>query len=94
METFEGPEVERLRIDKIEDIVTNLDSGDAKLDWIYLHFFQSYATVSAEWFFDETVSIVSRFPKMKSPIPIDLMVVHDDGDIEKDVYHWQKTIPK
>lgn len=94
METFDGPIVEKVRIEKIKETLLNLDRKEAKLDWIYLHFFQAYSLPDEEWTFDETVSILSTLPKAKSPIPINLMIVPGDEDIMDDIFHWERPMPK
>lgn len=93
METFDGPEVEKTRFDKIAQTIEKIDPNKTNLRWIFCHFFQAYSLPDQYWVFDETVSAISSYLQPKSPLDIKLMIVSDDGDTADDVSHWDRPMP-
>lgn len=93
METFDGPEVEKRRLGKINDAVEKIIPQDTKLRWIFCHFFQAYSPHDQCWVFDETVSSISPYILPKPPLDSRLMIVPDDGDTAEDISHWDRPLP-
>lgn len=93
VETFDGPEVERIRFEKIKHTIEKINPEKTNLRWIFCHFFQSYSPPDQNWVFDETVSTISAYMNPKSPLSVKLMIVPDKGDMENDVSHWDKPLP-
>jgi hypothetical protein len=94
METFDGPEVEMARLEKITNTIEKIDPKTNNLQWIFCHFFQAYSPPDQCWVFDETVSSISRIPK-EGPPPLKYwrMVVPEDADNADDIYHWERPLP-
>lgn len=67
METFDGPHVERERLQKITDTLDGIEYIDKKLQSIYCHFFQAYSPVEVVWTFDETVNIIHNSLAFEKP---------------------------
>ena len=93
IETFDGPEVEKLRVKKILDSMEALDPNDSRLRWIFCHYFQSYSTPGKTWVFDETVDRLTGFVDQVPPI-IDQFLVVDNSDLQEGDYHWNRTAPR
>lgn len=94
LETFDGPEVEKTRFEKIEQTIGKIDPSKTKLRWIFCHFFQAYSPHDQDWVFDETVSTISSYLNpVKAPLSIKLMIVPEDGDTLDDVSHWERPLP-
>lgn len=93
METFDGPEVEKTRFNKINQTIEKIEPESTSLRWIFCHFFQSYSPPDQDWVFDETVSVMSSYLDLKSPLNVKLMIVPDNGNTEDDISHWDKPLP-
>lgn len=96
METFEGPQVEKARFEKIRETFQKLDPKDKKLQWVFLHYFQAYSPPDQNWVYDETVSSIVASTSNRStkpPLTKRLMVVPEDGDTAEDIYHWERQLP-
>ena len=93
METFDGPEVEKTRFEKIQDTIEKINPLNSNLRWIFCNFFQAYSPPDQCWVFDETVSTMSAYFTPKPPITLKLMVVPEDGDNADDVSHWDRPLP-
>lgn len=96
METFEGPQVEKMRFEKIRETFQKLDPKEKKLQWVFLHYFQAYSPPNQNWVFDETVSSIvasSSNTSPKPPLNKRLMIVPEDGDTASDIYHWERPLP-
>ena len=92
METFDGPEVERKRYEKIQDTLEQIDPNNTNLKWIFCSFFQAYSPPDELWTFDETVNSISRFPD-KIPLDKRLMIVPEDADTASNISHWDRPLP-
>ena len=93
METFDGPEVERTRFEKIKKTIEQIDTETTSLKWIFCNFFQSYSTLDQDWVFDETTSVMSPYKNQKPPLNVKFMIISDDGDTENDISHWDRPLP-
>jgi hypothetical protein len=96
IETFDGPQVEKARIEKIRDTFQKLDPKEKKLQWVFIHYLQSYSPPNQDWVFDETVSAIvasSTSFSPNSPLLSRLMIVPEDGDNASDIYHWDRPLP-
>lgn len=93
METFDGPEVEKARLEKIKKTMGNLDVEENRLCWIYYHYFQSYSRSYRDWFFDETVSMATSFIN-PAPLLRNTFLIIPEKDIPiKDASHWDRDLP-
>jgi len=93
METFDGPEVERTRFEKIKTTIEKIDTENTSLKWIFCHFFQSYSPPDQDWVFDETTSVISPYVNQKPPLNVNFMIISDDGNTENDISHWDRPLP-
>lgn len=93
METFDGPEVEKARLEKIMRTMGGIDTGSNKLCWIYYHYFQSYTRSYRDWYFDETVSTATSFINPVPPIEQTFLIVPEDEVSIEDASHWDKDLP-
>lgn len=93
METFDGPEVERKRFEKMKNTMEKIQPGQNRLCWIYYHFFQSYSRSYQEWFFDETVSPATSFTNPVPPIKKTFLVINEDEITITDASHWEIDLP-
>jgi hypothetical protein len=93
METFDGPEVERVRLEKILYSMDNIDTQNNRLCWIYYHYFQSYTRSYMDWYFDETVSIATSFIKLLPPIEKTFLIIPEDEISIENASHWDKDLP-
>lgn len=93
LETFDGPEVEKIRFEKIMNSLDDFNPNDIKMKWIFCHFFQSYSPPDQDWVFDETVSMLSPFLNIKPPLIQNLMIVPNDGETSHEEFHWNKPLP-
>ena len=93
LETFDGPEVERTRFEKIDKTIKEIDTTKTSLGWIFCHFFQSYSRYDQDWIFDETVSTMTSYINPKSPLSLKSLIVPNDGDIVDGISHWDRPLP-
>lgn len=93
IETLDGPEVERLRLEKITSTINSVDPNVTSLRWMFCHFFQSYTPPDSNWTFDETVSTISAYYNHQPPLKNNLMVVPEDGDVHDGLSHWDRPAP-
>lgn len=94
METFDGPEVEMARWQKIVKTMSEVDSSQNTLGWIYIHYFQSYARATREWYFDETRSIFTPFVfPDQPPLNHSFLIIPEDDLPIKDASHWELDLP-
>lgn len=93
METFDGPKVERARLEKIMDTMENFNTEDNSLCWIYYHYFQSYTRSDREWYFDETVNAVTSLVNPILPVPKHFLVVPEEEVSIIDGSHWERDVP-
>lgn len=93
METFDGPQVERKRFDKIKSTIEKINTENTNLKWIFCSFFQAYSRPDEYWLFDETVSTISPYFSPKPPLKTPLMIVPEDGNTEDDLNHWDRPLP-
>jgi hypothetical protein len=92
METFDGPEVERKRFEKIQNTIEVMEPEKANLRWIFCSFFQAYSPPDQIFVFDETTKSISHFSD-KIPLDMRLMVIPEDGDTASDISHWDRPSP-
>lgn len=93
METFEGPQVEKKRFEKINETLKKIDPNKSNLRWIFCSFFQAYSPPDQIWAFDETVSTISAFVRPQSPLSNNLMIVPEDADTTNNLFHWERPLP-
>lgn len=93
METFDGPAVERVRLEKILYSMGNIDPEQNNLCWIYYHYFQSYTRSYMDWFFDETVSTATSFINPVPPIEITFLIIPEDEIPIESTSHWDRQLP-
>lgn len=93
METYDGPEVELARFEKIKNTIGKIDPASTNLRLIFCHFFQAYSPPDGLWVFDETVSTMSPYYIPVPPIRTKFLIVPEDGDMEDDIAHWDKPLP-
>ena len=93
METFDGPEVENSRFEKIRNTIENIDPQKSSLRWIICHFFQSYSTPDKCWIFDETVNVISPYHFQTPPINNTFLIVPEDADTVDGISHWERPLP-
>lgn len=93
METFDGPKVEKARLEKIINTMENINTEQNKLCWIYYHYFQSYTRSHTDWLFDETVSTAKSFI---NPVPLikkTFLIIPEDEISIKNGSHWDMDLP-
>lgn len=93
METFDGPEVEKERANKIISTLGQIDTQDSNLRWVYFHFFQSYTRANEDWIIDETVDSVTAYV---NPIPLiqkTFLIIPEDSDTIEQESHWNRPLP-
>jgi hypothetical protein len=93
METFDGPEVEMARTEKLINTMSNIDPKSNKLGWIFYHYFQSYTRSYMDWYFDETVSTATSFINPVLPIKNTFLIIPEDEVMIEDASHWDKELP-
>ncbi|WP_293303143.1 hypothetical protein [Pedobacter sp. UBA4863] len=93
METFDGPEVEMVRTEKIMNTMSNIDPESNKLCWIFYHYFQSYTRSYMDWYFDETVSTATSFLNPVLPIKNTFLIIPEDDVLIENNSHWNKDLP-
>ncbi|GAB5527489.1 MAG: hypothetical protein Roseis2KO_53610 [Roseivirga sp.] len=93
VETFDGPDVERKRFEKISQTIQKIDTGKTSLEWIYCHFFQAYSPPDQSWVFDETVSSMSAFKQEKPPLNSTYLIIPDEEDNTSEGAHWERPLP-
>jgi hypothetical protein len=96
VETFDGPQVEKVRFEKIKNTFQMLHTDGKQLQWVFVHYFQSYSPPNQDWVFDETVSAIVASSTSTTPVPplhFRLMVVPEEGDTANDIHHWDRPLP-
>ena len=93
METFDGPQVEKKRFDKIKSTIAQISTENTNLKWIFCSFFQAYSRPHEYYIFDETVSTISPYLTPKPPLDTRLMIVPEDENTEDDLNHWDRPLP-
>lgn len=94
METYDGPEVEKKRNEKITETMANIDPNGHTLCWIFFHYFQSYTRTDRDWYFDETVQIASSYINpITPPITHTFLIVPENKVSIEDTNHWDKELP-
>lgn len=93
METFDGPEVEMARTEKIVNTMSKINPESNKLCWIFYHYFQSYTRSYMDWYFDETVSTATSFIKPVLPIKKTFLIIPEDEVLIENASHWNKELP-
>ena len=93
METFDGPQVEKSRFNKIKNTIESIDPTKTSLSWIFCHFFQSYSPHDQDWVFDETVSTISPYSNQNPPLNNRLLIIPDNEETEDGISHWDKPLP-
>ncbi|TLP81853.1 hypothetical protein [Maribacter sp. ACAM166] len=93
METFDGPQVEKKRFDKIKNTIGKISTQNTNLRWIFCSFFQAYSRPDEYWVFDETVSTISPYFSLRPPLNTRLMIVPEDEITEDDANHWDRPLP-
>lgn len=93
METFDGPAVEKARMEKINATMEKIDTTKNRLGWIYYHFFQSYSRSDMDWYFDETVSRASSFIIATPPIEKTFLIYPEDLSPSEEGMHWDRELP-
>jgi len=93
LETVDGPEVEKVRTEKVFKTWEYLDVAETTLCWIYYHYFQSYSRSYREWSFDETVNAVTNLLYPDSPIPKHFLIVPEEEVSIVDGSHWEREAP-
>lgn len=93
METFDGPQVEMARAEKIKNTMSGIDTASNKLCWIFYHYFQSYTRSYMDWYFDETVSIATSFINPMLPIKNTFLIIPENEVQIEEASHWNKQLP-
>ncbi len=93
IETFDGPEVEKKRLEKIRKTIKQINPQNSNLRWVFCNFFHGYSLPEECWVFDETVSTMSAYVIPKSPIDIKLMIVPDNAEAIDNLSHWERDLP-
>lgn len=93
LETFDGPEVEMARTEKITNTMFNIDPNNNKLCWIFYHYFQSYTRSYMDWYFDETVSSATSLINPVRPIENTFLIIPENEVEIEDASHWDKELP-
>ncbi|QHC84736.1 hypothetical protein AS589_08035 [Empedobacter brevis] len=93
METYDGPEVEMERFEKISKTLKSINPSKTNLRYIYYHFFQAYTRPNEIWIFDETVNIATSLKEDVFPLENPLLVFTEDNDSLKDISHWDRELP-
>lgn len=93
IETVDGPEVEKLRFDKIFNTIGDFNPGSKYLRRIYCNFFQSYAPPESCWVIDETsnwhsVDLDGEYFPLKRKF---LFLPEEASD--KESLHWLRPQP-
>jgi hypothetical protein len=92
LETFDGPDVEMTRFEKIKNTLKNINPQKSNLRWIFCNFFQAYSPPDECWVFDETVSTMSAYFSPQPPLDIKLMIVPDE-EASNNISHWDRPLP-
>lgn len=93
METFDGPEIEMVRSQKILNTMKSIDPASNKLGWIFYHYFQSYTRSDMDWYFDETVSMATSFINPVLPIEKTFLIIPEEEVPIDNTSHWEKKLP-
>lgn len=93
IETFDGPEVESLRVQKILSTIEGFDPRESNLRWLYFHFFQSYSRPDQFWIIDETVQRATAYIDPTPPLAIEHILLPDDVQTLNDIAHWDRDLP-
>jgi len=94
METSEGPEVERVRLEKILQTMDGFDPTGNSLCWVFCHYFQSYSRSEMNWYYDETVQILTTLRDRMPPIPKHFLIIPEDEVTIIEGSHWERDIPE
>ena len=93
IETYDGPEVEIRRFDKINKTMNDLGIEGENLSWVYCHFFQSYSPPDQHHVFDESLY---RFKNMdidlSEPLEETSLIIPWENNEENNL-HWMKEQP-
>jgi hypothetical protein len=93
IETYDGLNVELQRFAKINRTVNDIEIKSQKLNWIYVHFFQSYAPPDQSWVFDESlVRFKNMLLKSQEPLKKTSLIVPFEKTEENNL-HWFKPQP-
>jgi hypothetical protein len=92
METYDGPEVERQRLDKIFDTLGDIKIENSNLEWLFLHYFQSYSPPDQLWVFDETTQSIYFNKDATCPLDKRFLIVPEENS-ESDAFHWERPLP-
>lgn len=93
LETFDGPEVERARLEKILKTFDHIDPMENTLCWVFCHYFQSYTRSHTDWYYDETVQVTTSVKNSKPPLTNHFLVIpQDDIQIVRGS-HWERGLP-
>lgn len=93
METFDGPEVERIRLEKINDTVSQIDFKGTNLKWIFCHYLQAYSPPNGIFDFDETVTAITPYSGESVPLENRFVIVSPEGDTTSNLFHWERPLP-
>lgn len=91
METFDGSIVEKERTNKILNTLKTIHAPN--LDWIYLHYFQSYSRSEEAWIVDETVQRITALIAPVPPLKIEHLIVPEDEILAENISHWNRPLP-
>lgn len=93
LETFDGPEIELVRFQKITQELAVLDTKGKDIQFIYCNFFQSYALSYEIWTADETVAKFPRDDMRSLPLSNEFMVIPKEVEL-KNTTHWERPFPE
>ncbi|CAC9974390.1 hypothetical protein [Flavobacterium panici] len=93
IETVDGPQVEKLRFDKIFKTIGDFNPGNKHLRRIYCNFFQSYAPPEICWVIDETSNWHSVDLDGKNfPLKRKFIILPEEASDEESL-HWLRPQP-
>ena len=93
IETYDGPEVELRRLEKITEKLANLETKGKDVQFIYCHFFQTYTLPNVIWTADETVAKFPRNDLKILPLQNDFMIIPQEMRL-KNTTHWERPFPE
>ena len=79
METLDGPDVEKIRFDKIKKTMETLVLKQDGLEWVFVHFFQSGTSSNKPWYIDESVSDFHKIDASADPLTGKMLLSNWDG---------------